>query len=641
MSVYTPICWVLMKNCQKASVLLLVILLSLFIIPTSKASASQDTSVFQAKSSFLSQNLYISIQPSLYAYYGNLSHSVSCNEDYAKYITPHAIQSIADNIQKASQNMPYSDEQFADAVLTLVHQIPYNITGVKYPVETLVDNSGDCVALSLLAASIMKAGGLDVILIRYTGINPGHINVGVYLPYTPVYHNLLMTLTSLKYDNKTYWVAEATPARDWKVGDQPDSIANAIPTGISIDNCEESSPGQISSNIGSPLAQSSVTTSLSEQSSNIQEGNRSLVIFGSVQPPNPYSPVSIYISKNGSSTSIFKTVTDSLGYYELTWNFTSAGIYYITSSWSGCENASGTDGETLTVFVGPEFLVQFDAGAYNYVIGRAIADLAIRPYVGINDFLKIPLGTNVSFSYDFAVLQTGHTASGVQTENVTVPANERAATSGFRRMGPSGMPTQNVTVPVNIPQGLEPLRLPDDFDQMINNQFSFIVQSNNESNYSLDVKGLNDFDVSNIKHDNESNTAFLNATENIQESTWYTVKTTISNSGITANIQNANGTSIQTISTPFNATNSNQLVLLIANSVGSAVVLKDLKIQTINSVQLPVNVKQTPDGTSLQFQSVFMLVLLVLAFVAVAVYVKKKKQHGSLSESEIRDNNRN
>ena len=74
-----------------------------------------------------------------------------------------------------------------------------------------VDNYGDCVGLSILAASIMEAGGLDVVLIHYTGINPQHMNVGVYLPYTPAYHTTLTTPTSFTYDNKTYWTAEATP----------------------------------------------------------------------------------------------------------------------------------------------------------------------------------------------------------------------------------------------------------------------------------------------------------------------------------------------------------------------------------------------------------------------------------------------
>ena len=55
----------------------------------------------------------------------------------------------------------------------------------------------------------------------------------------------------------------------------------------------------------------------------------------------------------------------------LTWNFTSAGTYYITASWSGASNYAGADSETLTVFVGPESIVQFETPDYNYIFGQA------------------------------------------------------------------------------------------------------------------------------------------------------------------------------------------------------------------------------------------------------------------------------
>ena len=90
--------------------------------------------------------------------------------------------------------------------------------------------------LSILAASIMQAGGLDVVLIHYTGINPSHINIGVYLPYTPIYHNILMFSDKFEYDNKTYWTAEATPESDWKVGDQSDLLAGANAEIIPLNN---------------------------------------------------------------------------------------------------------------------------------------------------------------------------------------------------------------------------------------------------------------------------------------------------------------------------------------------------------------------------------------------------------------------
>ena len=52
------------------------------------------------------------------------------------------------------------------------------------------------------------------------------------------------------------------------------------------------------------------------------------------------------------------------------------------------------------------------------------------------------------------------------------------------------VPARNETIPVNVPIGLEPLRLPDNFNQTLDNQFCFILQNSNVDNYSLNIKGL-------------------------------------------------------------------------------------------------------------------------------------------------------
>jgi hypothetical protein len=617
---------------MKGCILLISILLSLFITPEALAGGTHEkASVFQAQYGLLNQKLYVSEPHSLYDYYGNISHRVNYDDDYPKFVTPQTVEPIAESIQRITRNLPYSDEQFADAVLTLVHQIPYDITGPKYPVETLVDNSGDCVALSLLAASIMKAGGLDVVLIHYTGLNPGHMNVGVYLPYTPVYHTSLLTPTSLEYDNKTYWTAEATPEADWKVGDQSELIASAVPVIISLENAEKASPAQVSSSLGTSLLPSFITLNLSHNQSSVEENERALTIAGSISPAYPRENVSIYISssRNGSSYDYFQTVADDFGMYMMTWNFTSQGTYYVTASWSGTSNCAGADSDTLVVFVGPESFVSFQTETFNYIYGKAsIASYEIRPLQGINDFLNIPLGENVSFSYDFIVLRTGHTDSNVQTKNVTMPAREITISTGRSRQTKTiEIPEKTITIPVDVPIDLAPLRLPDEFNRTINNQFCFILQNNNE-NYSLQVRALNDYDMASIAQDNGSNVAFMNTTESVEENTWYTVTENITESGITATLYGSDGNLIKSMATAVDTLNSNKMAMLIANNVDSAVVFKDLIVQTQNSTaRTPGNTEKTTtnDGGS-SAQYVNLSILLVTTFAAAIVYVKKKRQ---------------
>ncbi len=117
----------------KASILLLSVLLSVFIIIPTVAGADSDGSTpnFQVQFTVLNQKLYVSIPPSLYNYYSNSSHKVKGDGDYTRLVTPQTVEYIAESIQKITNTHPNSAEQFADAVLTLVHQIPYNVTGTK------------------------------------------------------------------------------------------------------------------------------------------------------------------------------------------------------------------------------------------------------------------------------------------------------------------------------------------------------------------------------------------------------------------------------------------------------------------------------------------------------------------------------
>jgi len=621
----------------KTSILLIVILLSLFINHVSFAGNFEKTYNFQAQYELFSQKLYVSFPSSLYYYYANESHSINGDSEYARFITPQAVEGIAKSIEEVTSDKPYSDEQFADAVLSLVHQIPYNITGAMYPIETIMDNSGDCAALSILAASIMKAGGLDVVLIHYTGINPGHMNIGVYLPNTPAFHTLLMWPTSFNYDNKTYWTAEATAKTDWKVGDQSESLANAQAIIIPLDSCEKMSPGEVSSSLDNSLLNSSLSINLSQVSSMVEQDMRCLLISGSIQPPFAGQNVTIYVSQKGSISNCISALTGNVGNYSSIWNFTAEGTYYITASWSGVSDYSGADSETLTVFVGPESFVEFQTYDYNYIYGNAnFASYETRPMIGVKDFISVPLGQNVSFSYDFTMLQTGHSKSNVQTTTTTIAASEQTIRLPNRQTKTIQIPERTIITPIDVPNNLAPLRLPDDFNQTINSQFCFILQNNQENDYSLNAKGLNNYDVSNIIQDGESQPAVINATESIKENTWYKLIATISENKISAFLLNSDGAPLESMSaTPQNATNTNQMVLLVTNNRDNAIILKDFTLHSINStdqLQSTKKIVNTDNNSGLVIPASAIPIILVLTFAVATVFVKKIK--------ESRDNKR-
>jgi hypothetical protein len=187
-------------------------------------------------------------------------------------------------------------------------------------------------------------------------------------------------------------------------------------------------------------------------------------------------------------------------------------------------------------------------------------------------------------------------------------------------------PSEKVTVPENVPDDLVPIMLPSDFNQTINDQFCFILQ-NNDGNYSLNVNALNDYEMSNIIQGNESNAAFMNASENIKENAWYSVKESLSSKAITTNLYNPNGTLIDSTITPYDAANVNETVMLIANNIDRAVIFKDLTVKTLSKTTQPLkSSEKTTKESGLLLLYVALSILLVAAFAAALVYVKKKRQ---------------
>jgi hypothetical protein len=317
----------------------------------------------------------------------------------------------------------------------------------------------------------------------------------------------------------------------------------------------------------------------------------------------------------------------------LTWSFNETGTYYITTSWSGTSFYAGADSETLTVFVGPESVLQFQAPNYNYILEQtnilyylfgaaSTANNTLRPIQGVNNFLSIPIGTNISFSYNFIVLQTGHPASNYSSQTITTPPHEQQMRIGRnRQIRTVQIPGQTLTVPTNVPDGMGPLTLPPDFNQTINNQFCFLLQNNGSDNFSLNMKALDGYDVANMTQDNQSNMAFVNASGVIKENTWYKITEGISENEITARINDANGTLIGRMTTPSDA-----VAILVANNVDNAVVFKNLQFQNVNTpTQTPEPNAKVTSNISLFSSYVVVAVVLLVTISAAMLYFKSKR----------------
>jgi len=589
--------------CWKSGFMLVGILLLVLITPSSFAGNFDLTYSSQVQFGLVSKELYVSVPSSLYEYYQGKNPTLADDNDYATLVTPDAVKPIAENMRNLTLDNPRRDEAFANAVLTLVHQIPYADCDIMYPVETLVDNFGKCDTLSLLAASIMKAGGLDVVLLYFKEAH--HINVGVNLPYEPHTTWWWLPPTGYEFNDKKYWIAECTPAMDWKVGDVPPLLEKEQPWIIALEDSEKTSPASVSSKLGFPLNSSSISINLSSEPSKINTQERTLTISGSLSPSYSNETIVVYFSQDGISYNAGKTVTDHLGNYSFNWNLTSTGTYYIRTNWSGNANHTGSDSEILTVFIGfPNSIIQFKGPDFYYTYGRGyIARHELRIRQGIEDFLDVQMtGTGMRLTGEFIIMKSG--------QITTIPREGE---------------TKETLKEITIPKGFQPLRLPDDIEQTTNNQFGFILENSGRYNYSLAVKGLDNYEVARITKSEGNGTTLINTSTHIKENTWYSVVAKISEDEVTAELYDTKGKVIEQTATTNNGVNISKLVILLTNNTDRAVAFKNLNVEPLNQqVQSVKNNEKRVNWLDL-LTSYTTFISLIATISAVAVYVKKAK----------------
>lgn len=322
--------------------------------------------------------LTVSFAEAIYENYNNRSHLLSYY-DFSKFATPDVLKPIADDLWSIYNN----EEDFANGVLMIVHQISYvESDPQKYPIETIFDNEGDCDPLSILATSIMKAGGLDVVLLLFEQQN--HMLLGVNLPERP--KDSRSTPYFYMYEGKKYYVAEATGGnweRGWRVGEAPEILQKAFAKVIPLTNYELEAPGQVSSSYTIPDS-SELYMSLSK---NLVVTQNNLEITGELSPSLAGEKVTLYVNSMGSPPTLLATIeTEDDGKYSHTWYYPPSGIYSIKATWLGDEDYNSVDSSSFKLVVIPsEFLVIGIILIFLLVV-FLVVKLAIRPEQGLGRY---------------------------------------------------------------------------------------------------------------------------------------------------------------------------------------------------------------------------------------------------------------
>jgi len=157
----------------------------------------------------------------LYEYYQKIPRPPTKN--YSVYVThplddPY-IDLLVEKIKKAAQQEGYTEFQNVEFAAAFVQSLPYTADSVttpfdeypRYPIETLVDNGGDCEDTSILLASIIDKLGYGTVLIML----PNHVGVGVKGG-----ENIYGSYYEYK-GNKYYYIE--TTGEGWKIGKLPDA----------------------------------------------------------------------------------------------------------------------------------------------------------------------------------------------------------------------------------------------------------------------------------------------------------------------------------------------------------------------------------------------------------------------------------
>ena len=297
----------------------------------------------------ITYELNVAVPDYLHEYYEEKSHRLTSSNGFSIFVTPYALQPIADRLWE----IYHDEEDYVNGVLMIAHQITYvETTPAKYPVETIVDAQGDCDLFSFIAASIMKAGGLDVVLLYYE--EQSHMNIGVHLSSAP--EDARDSVYYFTQDSERYYVAECTGGNwkaGWRVGECPPDLKQVSAEIVTLEDAEQVAPGQVSASF---TAMEPSALSL-EVSPIISIQNGAIVIGGKLAPEMANENVTLYAQINSSPWTVIGTaLTQSDGRFEYVWMAEVAGSHAIRAGWSGNDLYTGAMSSTKSATIIPLFL---------------------------------------------------------------------------------------------------------------------------------------------------------------------------------------------------------------------------------------------------------------------------------------------
>lgn len=357
---------------QKA--FLAILLMTAIIFPMVSVCIAQDSQLSYQLLNRVDGNvayeLNVVVPETLLKYYVDKRTDLRIS-NFPDFVTPYSLKPIADCLGQVYA----TEEDFTNGVLMLVHQITYvETTPPRFPVETMVENRGDCDLFSFIAASILEARGIHVVLLYYESIS--HMNIGVQLSVPPI--NARDSVYYVTTNGLKYYIAECTGGNwkeGWRVGECPEDCRDVSSEIFTLEEAESVAPGQVSAsfNVLEPS-----TMSL-EISSAFLFQNNYVTVRGRISPEMENKNVTIYAKYNLLSWRVIgKISTQSDGSYEFRWIPDDVGICEIQASWSGDGYYTGAMSLTRSAVVVPFFIVMLAVVVVLVVVVSVVAIVVSR-----------------------------------------------------------------------------------------------------------------------------------------------------------------------------------------------------------------------------------------------------------------------
>ena len=182
----------------------------------------------------ISYQISYNFDPTVYSFYKAQPHLIKEYKDYIFFVTIEevAIIEIGLKLREISKENGFDNLTEVNFVMSFAQSLKYsedNVTsGVgeypRYPIETLVDQTGDCEDTSALLISLLESLGYEtaMILIPEAWDGYGHAAVGVSVEGASGVNYIL---NKNQNNEVSYYYAETT-APGWKLGELPDLDSN-------------------------------------------------------------------------------------------------------------------------------------------------------------------------------------------------------------------------------------------------------------------------------------------------------------------------------------------------------------------------------------------------------------------------------